>query len=343
MSGPVTALDPEGEKLCIFSSNDYLGLARHPRVLEAWREGAGFGTGSARLIAGDRPAHHALEEALEDRFGQPATLFSSGWHANLALLSTVLESTDRVASDALNHASLIDGIRLSRADKQILPHGSLDLLEGTRLLVLEGIYSMDGDIPDLERADRVTRKSGAWWMVDEAHALGVLGPGGAGAAAAAGVQPDFRVGTLGKALGSFGAFVLGPPELKQLLISQSRSFIFTTGIPEAAARAALAGLQLAEDGLRERLFDRVARLRQGLSELSIPALGQHHIVPIVLGSQTMEIARRLRRAGYLVPGIRPPTVAAGQERLRITLSAAHTDDQIDGLLEVLSKAPISAR
>jgi 8-amino-7-oxononanoate synthase len=290
------------------------------------------------LIAGDRPSHHALEEALEARFGQPATLFSSGWHANLALLGTVLKSTDRVASDALNHASLIDGIRLSRAEKQILAHGKLDLREGTRLLVLEGIYSMDGDVPDLEAASRTAEKYGAWWMVDEAHALGVLGPGGGGAAAAAGVQPDFRMGTLGKALGSFGAFVLGPPELKQLLISQARSFIFTTGIPESAARAALAGLELADDGLRERLFDRVKRLRRGLSELGIPALGQHHIVPIVLGAQTMSVAQQLRQSGFLVPGIRPPTVPPGQERLRITLSAAHTDDQIDGLLEALEQA-----
>jgi 8-amino-7-oxononanoate synthase len=148
MTGPTTGLDANHQELCIFSSNDYLGLAHHPKVLEAWSQGRGFGTGSARLIAGDRPVHHALEQTLGDRFGQAAVLFSSGWHANLALLSTVLKSTDRVASDALNHASLIDGIRLSRADTQILAHGDLQLRDQTRLLVLEGIYSMDGDIPD---------------------------------------------------------------------------------------------------------------------------------------------------------------------------------------------------
>jgi 8-amino-7-oxononanoate synthase len=174
-------------------------------------------------------------------------------------------------------------------------------------------------------------------MVDEAHAVGVLGPEGTGAAASVQVQPDFRVGTLGKALGSFGAFVLGPPELKELLINQGRSFIFTTGIPESAARAALAGIQLADAGLRAQLFDRVRRLRRGLADLGIAALGAHHIVPIVLGKKTMHVAQQLREAGYLVPGIRPPTVPHGQERLRITLSAAHTDDQVDGLLDALHR------
>ena len=285
--GPTTALDVQGHTLDVFSSNDYLGLATHPDVVQAWKDGANFGTGSARLIAGDRTSHHALEEALEDRFGQPATLFSSGWHANLALLSTLLQSTDRVASDALNHASLIDGLRLSGAQKQILPHGTLDLHPETHLLVLEGIYSMDGDIPDFNAASQAANAVNAWWMVDEAHSVGVLGPNGCGAAMAQEQLPDFRVGTLGKALGSFGAFVLGPPELKKLLISRGRSFIFTTGLPESCARAGLVGLTLATDERREQLFDRIRRLRTALKQEGIAADGDHHIIPIILGPKTM--------------------------------------------------------
>ena len=334
-TGPTTARDIHGQSLDVFSSNDYLGLAAHPDVVQAWKDGAHFGTGSARLIAGDRTSHHALEEALEERFGQPATLFSSGWHANLALLSTLLDSADTVASDALNHASLIDGIRLSGAHKQILPHGNLDLHSDTRLLVLEGIYSMDGDIPDFRKAAKAANAVQAWWMVDEAHSVGVIGPNGCGSASAQDQQPDFRVGTLGKALGSFGAFVLGPSELKELLISRGRSFIFTTGLPESCARAGLTGLRLANDERREQLWDRVQRLRRALQQVDIPAEGEHHIVPILLGAQTMHVAAQLRAAGILVPGIRPPTVPQGQERLRITLSAAHTADQIDRLVEEL--------
>ena len=336
MTGPTTGRDSGGRRLHIFSSNDYLGLAHHPEVMAAWSQGQGCG--SARLITGDRPAHHALEAALEGLFGRPATLFSSGWHANLALLSTLLEPGDSVASDALNHASIIDGIRLSRALKQILPHGDFDCEEGTRLLVQEGIYSMDGDILDLKGARQSTERAGAWWMVDEAHSVGVLGPSGRGAAAAAGQTPDFLVGTLGKAFGSFGAFVIGPPELRELLISRGRSFIFTTGLPEPAARAALVGLTLASDEQRELLAGRTRRLRSGLASRGIRSLGDHHIVPIVLGSRTMEVSDRLRERGFLVPGIRPPTVPAGSERLRVTLSAAHTDEQIDGLIDALDQA-----
>jgi 8-amino-7-oxononanoate synthase len=335
MTGPTTGREPTGRCLHIFSSNDYLGLAHHPEVMAAWSQGQGCG--SARLIAGDRPAHHALESALEDIFGRPATLFSSGWHANLALLSTLLEPGDSVASDALNHASIIDGIRLSRANKQILPHGTFDCDEGTRLLVQEGIYSMDGDILDLKGAREHTEEAGTWWMVDEAHSVGVLGPRGRGASAEAGQTPDFIVGTLGKAFGSFGAFVIGPPELRELLISRGRSFIFTTGLPEPAARAALVALELASDERRALLADRTRRLRSGLASLGIRSLGQHHIVPIVLGGRTMEVSRRLRERGFLVPGIRPPTVPEGSERLRVTLSAAHTDDQVDGLIEALKQ------
>ena len=329
MTGPTTGL-LAGQPVVVFCSNDYLGLAWHPDVVAAWQ---GHGAGSARLISGDRPAHHALEDALSARYGRPATLLSSGYHANLALLTTVLERGDLVASDALNHASIIDGIRLSRADKCVLPHDTPDIPTNTRLAVVEGLFSMDGDLPQLSKW-----QGEHWLMVDEAHAFGVLGPGGLGVAASQGITPDFVVGTFGKAIGAYGAFVVGPEPLRPLLMSSGRAFIFTTGLPEPVAAAALAGLRAADDALRQQLHANVARLRSGLSDLGIPALGSAHIVPVVLGEATMSIANALLESGFYAAGIRPPTVAPGSERIRFTVSAAHTPDQIDGLLEALQNA-----
>lgn len=322
-----------GRVVDVFCSNDYLGLAQHPEVRRAW---SGAGAGSARLISGDRPVHHALEERLEALYGQPVTLFSSGWHANLALLSTLLEAGDLVVSDALNHASLIDGIRLSRANRFILDHGSRGVPPGARLVVTEGLFSMDGDIPDLVGLFRSS--GGAWLCVDEAHAVGALGPGGRGASFAQGLVPDFVVGTLGKAFGSMGAFVVGPPELKELLVSQGRSFIFTTALAEPAARAAIVALGLADDERRERLAANVRRLRAGLWCAGLEAPGTAHIIPVVLGARTMEVAGKLLDAGVYVTGIRPPTVAPGTERLRITVSAEHSPEQIDRLIDALVRA-----
>lgn len=333
-TGAARAVDAEGRELRVFCSNDYLALAQHPDVLAAWQGG---GAGSARLISGDRPAHHALEAALSELFGRPATLLSSGWHANLALLGTVLRRGDTASSDAANHASIIDGLRLSRANKVVLPHGSTALPEGARLHCTEGLFSMDGDRPALVRAAERARAQGTWLMVDEAHTVGVCGPGGRGEAAAQGVEPDFLVGTLGKAYGAYGAFVVGPPVLRELLLSRGRTFLFTTGLPEPVCRAALQGLALATESRRGLLRDRVRRLRSGLQQLGLIALGDRHIVPLVLGPQTMTISEKLLEHGFFVPGIRAPTVPPGQERLRITLSAAHSDDDIDQLLDALDR------
>lgn len=330
MTSPVEGRLPDGRPVVVFSSNDYLGLAQHPEVVAAWR---GAGAGSARLIAGDRPLHHALEAALSEWLGRPATLFSSGWHANLAAITTLAGRGDRIASDRLNHASIVDAVRLSRAEKAILPHLSPQIPAGTRLAVVEGLYSMEGDTPEL-----AAYRGEHWLMVDEAHAVGALGPKGRGAAAAQGVEPDVVVGTLGKALGAYGAFVVGPPELRELLLSRGRTFIFTTGLPEPVARAALAALRLADDARRQRLAANVRRLRQGLEQLGLTALGHAHIVPVVLGSSTMAVARALLDAGFHAPGIRPPTVPAGTERIRFTVSAAHTPEQIDRLLDALDAA-----
>jgi len=322
----------DGRAVTVFCSNDTLGLAHHPEVVAAW---TGAGAGSARLISGNRPAHDALEAALSARFGRPATLFSSGWHANLAVLSTVLEPGMRASSDARNHASLIDGLRLGRATRMVVPHGTADLPEALDLHVTEGVFSMDGDRVDLPALRAACDARGAWLVVDEAHAVGAVGPGGRGAAADAGVTPDVLVGTLGKAYGAFGAFVVGPPALRALLVSAGRTFLFTTGLPEPACRAALAGLALATDDRRRRLDQNARRLRAGLTSLGLHAAGRDAIAPIVLGPRAMAAADGLLDRGYHVAGIRPPTVPPGTERLRITVSAAHTDGQIDGFVAAL--------
>lgn len=322
----------DGREMLLFCSNDYLGLAEHPEVKAAFC--AGGGAGSARLVSGNRPAHDALEAALSEHFGRPTTLFPSGYQANLGLLTTVLEAGDLAVSDALNHASIIDGLRLSRAERRVLEHGRPDQVPvGARLAVTESLFSMDGDVADL------AAWSGAHWLaVDEAHAVGTLGPGGRGVAAAQGVEPDFLVGTLGKSYGSAGAFVVGPPALRELLLSTARAFVYTTGMPEPVANAALVGLRLADDARRERLAANASRLRNGLLDLGLPALGSAHIVPVLTGAATMAVAARLAEAGIFAPGIRYPTVARGQERVRLTVCAEHTAEEIDRGVEAMGRA-----
>ena len=332
MTGPVTA-ELDGHEVIVACSNDYLGLAHDPEVRAA---AAGGGSGASRLISGTRPVHLALEAELEALLGRPALLFATGFQANLAACATALEPGDVVASDALNHASLIDGLRLSRAERRIVPHADPTAVPAdARMVVVEGLYSMDGDVPDL-----AAYPTGPWLYVDEAHAFGVLGPQGRGAAAAAGVTPDVLVGTFGKACGAAGAFVAGPPELKELLVSRGRAFIFSTAPPEPVAAMALAGLRraVAADDLRERLAARVARFRTGLAQLGWTALGDAHIVPVVVGDRAMELADRLLQHGVFAPGIRPPTVPVGTERIRFTLSAAHTPAQVDRILDALGPA-----
>ncbi len=320
----------DGAVVTLFCTNDYLGLAHDPDVVAAY---TGAGAGASRLISGNRPAHEALEADLEAVYGRPVTLFTSGYAANLALYTTVLGRGDLVASDALNHASMIDGLRLSGATRRILPHLSTDAPPDAALIAVEGLFSMDGDQLDLSRYPRAP-----WLSVDEAHAFGCLGPDGRGVAAAQGVEPDFVVATLGKAVGAAGAFVVGPPELKPLLVSLGRAFVYTTGLPEPVANAARVGLRKMDDARRARLASNTRRLREALAQLGVAALGDAHIVPIVLGSASMHASARLQEAGFLVPAVRWPTVPRGEERLRITLSAAHTAAQIDALAEAIAVA-----
>lgn len=322
------------QDVIVACSNDYLGLAFHPELCGAAK---GVGAGASRLISGSRPIHHQLEDALEEAYGRPALLFVSGYQANLAVFSSVCEAGQHIASDALNHASIIDGIRLSPSECVVVPHGEPDAIpNGTDLIVVEGLYSMNGDRAPLDQYPKEP-----WLAVDEAHALGCLGPRGLGRAAEVGVEPDILVGTFGKALGAAGAFVVGPPELKELLINTGRSFIYTTAAPEPLVAMALAGFKLAlgADDLRERLVQNTVYFRQGLAQLGWQALGSAHIVPVMAGKQVMDLSARLEKRGVLAPGIRYPTVAKGEERIRFTLSAAHTTVELDQILDALGAKP----
>ena len=347
--GPEITLD--GRTVLNACSNDYLGLAGHPRVIEAAQEAAGkygAGAGAARLIVGNFTPHESLIAKLSAFTGTGIALFSSGWHANLGLLPTLATEGDLIVSDKLNHASLIDGCRLSRADVGVYAHGDVNAVDRAltrsrarrKFVVTESLFSMDGDLAPLADLHDVCTKHEAFLYVDEAHAYGVLGPDGKGACAAAGIKADdphvIRMGTLGKSFGSYGAFIAAAPEIVELLTSRSRGFIFTTGIPPAAAAAAEAalGVSLAEPQRRTDLLHRAAALRtvlaaQGWETGSSAA----QIVPLLLydAELTMQASRELLEAGVHCQGIRPPTVPAGTCRLRVSLTAAHGEAQLTSL------------
>ncbi|NCG20882.1 MAG: aminotransferase class I/II-fold pyridoxal phosphate-dependent enzyme [Rhodobacterales bacterium] len=326
-TGPVTGV-VDGQDVLLACSNDYLGLAWAPTVRHAAQGG---GAGGSRLISGSRPIHQALEMHLEELFGRPALLFPSGYSANLAVFSTVCEAGDLLVSDALNHASIIDGIRLSKAHRQVVPHAEPHQIpQGARLVAVEGLFSMDGDTPVFADYPKTP-----WLAVDEAHAVGCLGPNGTGVAAAQGVQPDILIGTFGKAYGASGAFVVGSQDLKELLINAGRSFIYTTALPDPIAAMALAGVHAATDALREKLSLNATRLRDGLHTNGWSVLGQHHIIPVVVGPSAMDLSQRLLQQGILAPGIRYPTVPIGQERIRFTVSAEHTEADIDQIIAAM--------
>lgn len=349
-----------GERVADFASNDYLGLAADPRVARAaWAvlQAEGTGAAAARLISGNHPIHEVLEHTLA-RLKQVdfTLLYPSGYMANVGVIAALADHGDVIYSDALNHASLIDGCRLSRAQVRIFPHNDLDalsaMLEAERasfrraLIVVEGVFSMDGDMFPLDRLVPLARRHQAWTYVDDAHGTGVLGATGAGTIEHFGVdgQIDVVVGTLGKALGTVGAYVGGSQELVELLVSRSRSFIFTTGTPPAMAAATLEALRIAqvEGWRRDAVRERARRLRQRLREggLDVPGDAEGHIVPVIIGDakRTMELVANLRRRGFLVGGVRPPTVPPGTSRLRISLSAVHPMELVDTLAASLCDA-----
>jgi 8-amino-7-oxononanoate synthase len=353
----------DGRELVDFSSNDYLGLARHPALSAAMAECAartGAGSGASHLVSGHGAEHDRLEEELAAfTRRERALLFSTGYMANLAVITALAGRSERVLLDRLCHASLIDGARLSGATLVRYPHAdareAARLLDAdaarTSLLVTDGVFSMDGDLAPLPELARCARRRDLWLVVDDAHGLGVVGAEGGGALEHFGLGSDavpILVGTLGKAFGSFGAFVAGGADLIEFLIQKARSYVYTTALPQPVAAATRAALALArtESWRRERLHSLVGRFRVAAHALGVPlANSTTPIQPILLGSAAAALAaqRELASAGYWVVAIRPPSVPAGSARLRVTLSAAHTEAEIDGLAEQLGHACGSAR
>ena len=347
----------EGREYLSFCSNDYLGLANHPEVVAAFHRGLdefGAGSGAAHLVAGHTRAHHELEEELAAFVQRPrALLFSTGYMANLGGMAALLGRGDRVFEDHTNHASLLDGARLSgarlvryrHADAGDLEQRLLRAPDGEFLVATDGVFSMDGDIAPLCELAPVAQRHAARLMVDDAHGLGVTGPHGRGSVAAAGLdscQVPVLVGTLGKAFGTFGAFIAGSDELVETLIQQARTWIYTTAPPPAVAVATSAALRrvMADDWRRKHLQDLVARFRAGAAQLGLGLCDSPTpIQPLITGDagRAMRLSKALCEEGILITAIRPPTVAEGTARLRITFSAAHTEAQVDLLLDALEK------
>lgn len=349
-----------GERVADFASNDYLGLASDPRVARAAHailQAEGTGAAAARLISGNHPIHESLEHTLARLKGCDYTLlFPSGYMVNVGAIPALADRGDVIYSDALNHASLIDGCRLSRATVRVFPHNDLaaleQMLEHERhqyrraLIVVEGVFSMDGDCCPLDQLVPIARRHQAWTYVDDAHGTGVLGATGAGSLEHFGVsgQIDVVVGTLGKALGTAGAYVGGSQELVEFLVSRARSFIFTTGTPPALAAATLEALRIAqvEGWRRDAVRERSRRLRTRLREAGVTLTGADdgHIIPLMVGDpvRTMAMVTDLRRRGFLVGGVRPPTVPPGTSRLRISMSAVHPMELVDALAATLIDA-----
>lgn len=325
-----------------FCSNDYLGLsARHA-------SGHASGSGASRLVAGERSEHLELEQLVAELVGAATALtFTSGYAANVGTVAALASSDDLIVSDALNHASLIDGARLSRARVEIVPHldleavgRALDRPRRRRAFVLtESYFSMDGDSPDLGALRRICDAKGAALLVDEAHALGVLGPEGRGLCAEHRIVPDVLIGTFGKAFGASGAFVAGCPALIQWLWNRARSFVFSTGLSPVLAAAAARAVRVsqAEPELRARVLTAALRLRSGLVELGIQPRGYGHIIPWVIGDAraALQAAAHLRGQGIDVLAIRPPTVPEGTSRIRLTVTAGHEKSDIDALLRAV--------
>ncbi len=346
----------DGRDCLSFCSNDYLGLATHPEVVRAFGEGLerfGAGSGAAHLITGHSCAHEALEEELADFVGRPrALLFSTGYMANLGVISALTGRGDTVFEDRLNHASLLDGARLSGARLVRYRHAAPDALasklenspaRGERLIATDAVFSMDGDRADLGALYRLAVQHDSWLLVDDAHGFGVLGEGGRGWFADqlgnAGPQAVLMA-TLGKACGTFGAFVAGSEALIETLIQAARTYIYTTAPPPALAWATRTALRVLQrsDERRGKLRSLVERFRSGAAQLDLPLMpSSTPIQPLVAGaaSRALALSRALRERGMLVTAIRPPTVPEGSARLRITFSAGHEEADVDRLLDAL--------
>ena len=352
MQGPLQVCD--GKPFLSFCSNDYLGLAADSRVAKSLRKASdqyGVGTGAAHLINGHTSAHHALEEELAEFTGRErALLFSTGYMANLGVVSALLARNDTVIADKLVHASLIDAAKLSGATLRRYQHANMTSLKSRiektsderKLIVTDGVFSMDGDIAPLPEIINSVDKSNSAILVDDAHGIGVLGERGLGSVEYFDCNNDVEIlmGTLGKAFGTFGAFVAGSEELIETLIQSARSYIFTTAMPAAIAEATRTSLRIvqSENERREKLRALIALFREGAKQLGFQlADSVTPIQPVIVGSaaQALKMSKALSEQGILVSAIRPPTVPTGTARLRITLSAAHEEIQVERLLHVL--------
>ncbi|MDI3322789.1 8-amino-7-oxononanoate synthase [Pontibacterium granulatum] len=347
----------DGKNYLAFCSNDYLGLANHPDVIKALKNGAdryGVGGGASHLVNGHSQAHHELEEALAEFTGRPrALLFSTGYTANLGAVNALLDKRDAVFEDRINHASLLDAGLLSGARFQRYLHNDAQSLEQKlsrsearrKLVVTDGVFSMDGDIAELPEICGTAKKHDAWVMVDDAHGFGCVGKGGRGCVEHFGLgQEDVQVlvGTLGKAFGTSGAFVAGSEELIEILVQHARTYIYTTSMPPAVAMATLASLKILrdEEWRREKLAALIKQFRDGCEQLGLELMDSPTpIQPIMVGdsAEAMRMSAAIEAEGIFIGAIRPPTVPQGSARLRVTFSASHTEAQVTRLLEVLEK------
>jgi 8-amino-7-oxononanoate synthase len=343
-----------GRKVLLMCSNDYLGLASHWALKEAAcvaMEQYGFGSGASRLVSGNSAFHEDLEQRLAAFKGtESAIVFNSGYAANAGIIPAVAGETDAVFSDSLNHASIIDGCRLSRASVHVFRHKDVNHLESLlrksdvarrRLIVTDGVFSMDGDIAPLPDLVSLAEKYEAMVMVDDAHAAGVLGKNGRGTAEHFGLQGrvHIQMGTLGKAFGSFGAYAAGDRSLIEYLVNTSRSFLFSTALPPAVCAASIAAISIVESqpGLMMKLWKNRSRLVDGLKTLGISTgRSETPIIPVIIGDndKAFKAAARILEEGLFAPAIRPPTVPAGTARIRTTVTAAHSDNDIDRALEI---------
>ncbi len=351
--GPLARVD--GRELISFCSNDYLGLANDPVLVEAVCTGArqwGVGSGASHLVSGHLLPHEALEQQLAAFTGFPkALLLSTGFMANLAIVPALVGRGDAVFADKLNHASLIDAVQLSRADSQRYPHGDLAALERMlgastakrKLILTDAVFSMDGDLAPLPALLALAERFDAWLVIDDAHGFGVLGPQGRGALAHYALPSAERIvymGTLGKAAGASGAFVAGSATVVEWLLQRARTYIFTTGSSPIIACALLASLDLIEHGdeRRAHLKRLTAQLRDGLANTRWQLIASPTAIqPIVIGDnhEALRVANALFERGLWVPAIRPPTVPKGTARLRVSLTAAHTGEQVEQLVRAL--------
>tara|TARA_B100000315_G_scaffold133784_1_gene123263 strand:- start:9994 stop:11172 length:1179 start_codon:yes stop_codon:yes gene_type:complete len=354
--GPCVSMN--GKKVILLCSNNYLGLANHPSVKKAANKAIkdfGCGAGASRLISGTMTLHSELEKKIAlFKNTNSALVFNSGYHANIGMLSALMKKRDIVFCDELNHASIIDGCRLSGAKTTIYPHKDMDALERhlkksngykKKLIVTDGVFSMDGDIAPLPDIVFLAKKYSAFTMVDDAHATGVFGKNGKGITEHFNLSSneiDIQMGTFGKALGSFGAYIAGNKELINYLINRARSFIYTTALPPSVPAASLAAIEMIQlkPGLRKKLWENVDYFKKGLQKKGFKNFdSQSQIIPIIVGNSKKVVmaSEYLLNKGVFVVGIRPPAVPRKKERLRITIMSSHTRKDLDYALDALLK------